>query len=183
MKKSLILAASFAVAVFTTSCDNTAGNDAVVTNNETAATQQQSAAQPVSNPNVATEGEVAAAPSANAPVMSFEQTEYDFGTVKQGEVVNHTFEFTNTGSTPLIIENASATCGCTVPDWTREPVAPGEKGQIAVQFNTAGKMGQQNPTVTVRANTQPDIVKVSMKGDVASSSIPTAGADGPVRRN
>ena len=181
MKKSLILAASFAVAAFTTSCDNTAGND-TVTNNEAAASQAVVQSQPIENPNIATEGE-AAAPSENAPVMSFEQTEYDFGTVKQGEVVNHTFEFTNTGSTPLIIENASATCGCTVPDWTREPVAPGGKGQIAVQFNTTGKMGQQNPTVTVRANTQPDIVKVSMKGNVETSSIPTAGADGPVRRN
>ena len=179
MKKSLILAASFAVAVFTTRCDNTAGRD-TVTDNEAVATQAVVQSQPVDNPNIATEGEVVA--SADAPVMNFEQTEYDFGTVKQGEVVNHTFVFTNTGSTPLIIENASATCGCTVPDWTREPVAPGDQGQIAVQFNTAGKMGQQNPTVTVRANTQPNIVKVSMKGNV-ETSIPTAGADGPVRRN
>lgn len=182
MKKSIFLAASFAVAVFTISCDNNAGNDTVTNNEAPVATQTAAVSQPVENPNVATEGgEVT--PSANAPVMTFEQTEYDFGTVKQGEKVNHTFEFTNTGSTPLVIENASATCGCTVPDWTRTPVAPGEKGEIAVQFNTTGKMGQQNPTVTVRANTQPEIVKVSMKGNVESSSIPTAGANGPVRRN
>ena len=180
MKKSLILAASFAVAVFTTSCDNSAGNDSV-TESEAVVTEAGAQPQAIENPNVAPEGDVTA--SANAPVMNFQQTEYDFGTVKQGEVVNHTFEFTNTGNSPLIIENASATCGCTVPDWTREPVAPGEKGQIAVQFNTTGKMGQQNPTVTVRANTQPEIVKVSMKGNVETSSIPTAGADGPVRRN
>jgi hypothetical protein len=180
MKKSLFLAASFAVAVFATGCDNTAGNDTVATGGSAASTQQP-AAQPIENPNVATEAQ--AAPVGDAPVMAFEQTEYDFGTVKQGETVKHTFEFTNTGKTPLIIDNASATCGCTVPEWTREPVAPGEKGQIAVQFNTTGKMGQQNPTITVRANTQPEIVKVAMKGNVESSSIPTAGADGPVRRN
>ncbi|MDX5423585.1 MAG: DUF1573 domain-containing protein [Hymenobacteraceae bacterium] len=178
MRKNLILAAGFAVAIFTASCDNNAGTE---TTDAPVTASQELAVQPVDNPNVAAEGEIA--PAGNAPVMTFEQTEYDFGTIKQGEVVNHTFTFTNTGESPLIIENASATCGCTVPQWTTEPVAPGEQGQIVVQFNSTGKAGQQFPTVTVRANTEPNIVKVSLKGNVATNSIPTAGPEGPVRRN
>lgn len=181
MKKNLFLAAGLAIAMFATSCDNNnAGNDTVAENT----TAAEATVQPIENPNVVTtaaDGEAVA--SENAPVMSFEQTEYDFGTIKQGETIEHTFEFTNTGSTPLIIESASATCGCTVPEWTKEPVAPGEKGTVAVKFNSTGKMGQQQPTVTIRANTQPNIVRVAMKGNVESSSIPTAGSDGPVRRN
>ncbi|MDX5438780.1 MAG: DUF1573 domain-containing protein [Pontibacter sp.] len=181
MKKNLFMAAGLAMAFFATSCDNNAGNDTVAESTATEETVVPTA--PVSNPNVAGEGESVAVADENAPVMTFEQTEYDFGTIKQGETVEHTFEFTNTGSTPLIIENASATCGCTVPEWTKTPVAPGEKGTVAVKFNSTGKMGQQQPTVTIRANTSPNIVRVAMKGNVEGSSIPTAGSDGPVRRN
>ncbi|TPE42738.1 DUF1573 domain-containing protein [Pontibacter mangrovi] len=181
MKKNLFLVAGLAVAMFATSCDNnsTTGNEAVAENTATEAT-----AQPIENPNVAPAAtEDQAAPSENAPVMSFEETEYDFGSIKQGESIEHTFMFTNTGKTPLIIESASATCGCTVPDWPKEPIAPGETGKVAVKFNSTGKMGQQQPTVTIRANTQPNIVRVALKGNVESSSIPAAGASGPVRRN
>jgi len=180
MKKSLFFAASFAVAVFTTSCDNNAGNDTVASE---ATVTENNQAQPIENPNVVAATPEAGATDANAPVITFEEAEYDFGTIKQGEVVEHVFKFTNTGKSPLIIESATASCGCTVPQPPTEPIAPGESSQIDVKFNSAGKMGQQNPTVTVRANTQPNIVKVAMKGNVESSSIPTAGADGPVRRN
>ncbi len=169
------------MALFATSCDsNNAGNDTVAVVNETAA---EAPVETVENPNVVATAGSEATPSENAAVMNFEQTEYDFGSIKQGETVEHTFEFTNTGKTPLIIENASATCGCTAPDWTRTPVAPGDKGFVAVKFNSTGKVGQQQPTVTIRANTEPNIVKVSMKGNVEAGGIPTAGADGPVRRN
>lgn len=182
MKKSLFFAASFAVAVFTTGCDNNAGSDTVASE---ATVTESNAAQPIDNPNVvntAAGGETGAT-DANAPVITFEETEYDFGTIKQGEVIDHTFKFTNTGKSPLIIESATASCGCTVPQPPTDPIAPGETGEIDVKFNSAGKMGQQYPTVTVRANTQPNIVKVSLKGNVEAGGIPTAGADGPVRRN
>lgn len=181
MKKNLFLVAGMAIAMLATSCDsNKAGNDTVAEST----TAAEAPVQPIENPNVAApaaEGQAVA--SENAPVMTFEQTEYEFGTIKQGETVEHTFEFTNTGSTPLIIESASATCGCTVPEWTSKPVAPGEKGSVAVKFNSTGKMGQQQPTVTIRANTEPNIVRVAMKGNVEGSSIPAAGSSGPVRRN
>ncbi|GAB3827155.1 DUF1573 domain-containing protein [Hymenobacter jeollabukensis] len=139
-----------------------------------AATQAADAANPtVDNPNVAAE---TAAPNPDAPVLTFAESEFDFGSIQQGEVVKHTFEFTNTGKTPLLIDNAQASCGCTVPQWPKEPVAPGAKGKIDVQFDSHGKAGVQNKTVTVTANTQPSTTVVTIKGTVLD------GAAGPVRQ-
>jgi hypothetical protein len=73
------------------------------------------------------------------PVISFDKKIWDFGTITDGEVVEHTFRFTNTGTNDLIISNASASCGCTIPEWPKEPIAPGEKGEIKVEFNSNGK--------------------------------------------
>ena len=87
-------------------------------------------------------------------VMEFEEKEHDFGTVEEGEVVEHTFEFTNAGDAPLIVSNASASCGCTVPTWTKEPIAPGDKGEMLVKFDTRGKPNQQMKAVRITANTQ-----------------------------
>ena len=183
MKKNLIFTFAMAVALMATSCNQASNTtDAAAEADVTAAAP--AAETTIDNPNVATT-EQAAAPVANtnAPVMTFKETVYDFGTVKQGEVINHTFTFTNTGKEPLIIENASASCGCTVPDWTRTPIAPGKTGEIKVEFNSTGKFGQQAPMVTIRANTEPNITQVSLRGTVEANTIPTAGADGPVRRN
>ncbi|WP_299706021.1 DUF1573 domain-containing protein [uncultured Pontibacter sp.] len=179
MKKNFLLALALGTAMTVTSCDQNNTTDSEATTAETTAAVAQP--QQVENPNVVATGQTANAE--NAAVMSFQETEYDFGTIKEGEVVEHTFKFTNTGKAPLIIESASASCGCTAPDWTKTPVAPGEEGQVKVRFDSRNKPGQQSPTVTIRANTEPNIMRVSMKGNVASSSIPTAGADGPVRLN
>lgn len=179
MKKNFLLALALGTAMVVTSCDQNSTTETEATATETTAAAEQP--QQIDNPNVVATGQTANA--GNAAVMSFQETEYDFGTIKEGEVVEHTFKFTNTGSTPLVIESASASCGCTAPDWTKTPVAPGEEGQVKVRFDSKNKPGQQSPTVTIRANTEPNIMRVSMKGNVASSSIPTAGADGPVRLN
>jgi hypothetical protein len=88
------------------------------------------------------------------PVMEFEEQEFDFGTVEEGEVVEHTFVFTNTGDAPLIVSNAVATCGCTVPTWTKKAISPGDKGEMLVKFNTKGKPNQQMKAVRITANTQ-----------------------------
>jgi hypothetical protein len=140
-----------------------------------AATQAADAANPtVDNPNVTAESE---APNPNAPVMTFAQAEYNFGDIKPGEVVKHTFEFTNTGKSPLLIDNAQATCGCTVPSWPKEPIAPGAKGQIQVQFDSHGKSGMQNKQVTIYANTQPSTTQVTIKGNILPD-----GNQGPLRQ-
>ncbi|MFD0931279.1 DUF1573 domain-containing protein [Psychroflexus salinarum] len=88
------------------------------------------------------------------PVMEFEEKEFDFGTVEEGEVVEHTFAFTNTGDAPLIVSDATSSCGCTVPTWTKEAIAPGEKGEMLVKFNTRGKPNQQMKAVRITANTE-----------------------------
>lgn len=98
--------------------------------------------------------------------IAFEEEAYDFGTINQNDIVEHTYKFTNTGEVPLIIENASASCGCTVPDWPKEPIAPGAEGVINVKFDSKGKQGQQNKQITIRANTNPNFTKVALKGNV-----------------
>lgn len=87
------------------------------------------------------------------PEISFDATEHDFGTIDQGTAVEHTFTFTNTGNAPLVITNASSSCGCTVPTWTKEPIAPGESGEMLVKFNGSGQ-NQVTKTVTITANTE-----------------------------
>jgi hypothetical protein len=113
--------------------------------------------------------------------LEFEEMEYDFGTISEGEVVEHQFNFTNTGQSPLVISNVQASCGCTTPDWTKTPVKPGDSGFVKVVFNSAGKGGVQSPTVSIQANTSPSVTRLRLKGSVnqKSGSGPTAG---PVRK-
>lgn len=94
----------------------------------------------------------AAETTKNGPVMTFEEESHDFGDITQGDKVKHIFTFENTGNEPLIISNVQVTCGCTAPEWPRDPVAPGEEGSITVVFNSAGKMGRQNKVITIVSN-------------------------------
>jgi len=90
------------------------------------------------------------------PSFSFNEENHDFGAIEEGVIAKHDFEFTNTGDAPLIITNASGSCGCTVPSWPREPIAPGETGKIHVEFNSNGRTGNQTKTVTLSSNTVPN---------------------------
>jgi hypothetical protein len=100
------------------------------------------------------------------PVMNFKDTVYDFGTIKEGELVSGEFEFTNTGKTPLIVSSANASCGCTVADFPREPLAPGKSSVIKVRFNSEGKKGHQEKTVTLTTNSVRGVRTLFMKGEV-----------------
>lgn len=114
-------------------------------------------------------GDVTAAPAAPAgptTTMEFEEKEFDFGTIKAGEKVNHTYKFKNTGSEPLIISNAKGSCGCTVPSWPKEPIPVGGTGEIAVQFDSKGKKNKQSKRVTITANTDPAQSFLTIKGEV-----------------
>jgi hypothetical protein len=102
----------------------------------------------------------------NAAVITFEEAEFDFGDLKQGDEVHHIFKFKNTGKSNLIIETATAPCGCTVPSWPKEPIAPGAAGEIDVKFNSTGKEGIQNKVVTVTANTVPNTTTVKIMCNV-----------------
>jgi hypothetical protein len=89
----------------------------------------------------------------NGAVITFEKKTHDFGDIYQGDKVEHTFYFTNTGNEPLIITNVQVSCGCTTPKgWPREPIPPGGKGELTVSFNSTGKMGHQSKPVTIISN-------------------------------
>jgi hypothetical protein len=98
--------------------------------------------------------------------ITFKEKSIDFGDITQGDKVEHTFQLTNTGSAPLIISNVAATCGCTVPSWPKEPIAPGKTSEIKVSFNSAGKMGKQNSVVRIYSNASEPIEKVSLISNV-----------------
>src|SRR5690554_319553 len=124
---------------------------------------------------------VTAADPSSIGQFEFESIEFDFGTINEGKVVEHEFEFTNVGQAPLVISNVQASCGCTSPDWTKTPVKPGDKGFVKVVFNSAAKSGVQSPTVSIQANTSPSVTRLRLKGNVnqRSASSPTQG---PVRQ-
>ena len=89
----------------------------------------------------------------NAPIMTFDKTVHDFGTIQDGTPVETVFSYTNTGESPLVITDIKSTCGCTVPrDWSREPLSPGESSQFTVKFNGKG-VNKTSKTVTIAANT------------------------------
>lgn len=102
----------------------------------------------------------------NPPVIKFEESTYDFGTISQGEKVKHTYFFKNTGKSPLIIHSAQGSCGCTIPEWPKEPVQPGEEGKIEVSFNSEYKSGHQEKMVTILANTKPTKTFLKITGEV-----------------
>lgn len=115
----------------------------------------------------ATSSEQAApAENKNQAEIKFDEEEFNFGTIKQGDKAEHTFTFTNTGKEPLIITNAAGSCGCTVPVWTKEPIKKGEKGTIQVTFNSAGKQGMQDKTITITSNAVTTTKVLHLKGNV-----------------
>jgi hypothetical protein len=102
--------------------------------------------------------------------ISFEEEVYNFGTVTDGDMVKHTFKFTNTGDKNLVLIDVTATCGCTVPeDWPKHPIAPGEGGEIKVVFNTNNRVGAARKSVRVEANTNPSVTAVTIEGEVVAA--------------
>lgn len=101
--------------------------------------------------------------------ITFEKSTYDFGVITQGEKVHYDFKFKNTGKNPLIITTAQATCGCTIPEYPKDPIKPGEEGIIKVVFNSEGKMGKQDKIVTITANTNPVKTEINLVGEVKES--------------
>jgi hypothetical protein len=114
------------------------------------------------------EGSTVTSPVPDGPktTIKYTEEEYKFGKVMEGDVVEHAFEFTNTGKEPLIITDCRASCGCTVPEWPRDPVAPGATSRINAKFNTTGKSGDQTKVITVTANTEPFESHVTISGFV-----------------
>jgi len=98
--------------------------------------------------------------------IQFKSTKFDFGTINEGTKAKHTFEFTNVGTEPLVIQDAKASCGCTVPTFSNTPVDPGESGKIDVVFDSKGRPGKTSKNVTITANTEPIKTKLFITGEV-----------------
>ncbi len=132
MKKALLTLSLFSVLAFV-SCKENASSK-IKSDNVAEAAQRDEAGKQI-------------------PVMSFEKAEHDFGTIEQGTPQETAFKFTNTGNAPLIITNATSSCGCTVPDPPKGAIAPGDTGELVVKFNGSGQ-NQVTKTITVNANTE-----------------------------
>ena len=101
------------------------------------------------------------------PIFEFENEVFEFGKISQGEKVSHSFRFRNIGESDLVINKVEGSCGCTVmKGWPKHPVKPGEMGNIDVVFDSKGKKGTQNKTISVVANTYPSTTVISLKGEV-----------------
>lgn len=117
-------------------------------------------------------------PEGPLPVMEFATVDHDFGTISEGEKVSYTYAIKNTGEAPLIIQNAQPSCGCTVPDWSKEPIPVGGTGFVKAEFDSSGKPGINNKTITVTANTWPKVTTLRFKAMVTPKA---DGANGPVK--
>ena len=106
-----------------------------------------------------------AAPTGPKTVISFNEEAFDFGTIPEGEVVEHTFKFKNTGKEPLTISNAKGSCGCTVPDYPKTPIMPGETAQIEIRYDTK-RLGLINKSVTITTNQEGDPIVLKVKGKI-----------------
>ena len=144
MKKSILIVAVLSVFAFSSCKDNAA--DKVNEENVVAAADRD-------------------AESGKFPVITFEEEQFDFGTIDQGTNVEHVFKFKNTGDAPLMIVNATSSCGCTVPEYPKEAIAPGSEGQLLVKFNGSGQ-NQVSKTVTITTNTKAGTETLTIKAFV-----------------
>jgi hypothetical protein len=120
----------------------------------------------VNSDDVSISATASGAQKGDLPDIAFEETEHDFGRITQGEKVSFAFKFKNTGKSNLIISSAAGSCGCTVPEWPKEPIKPGGEGKINVVFSSEGKSGLQEKTITIVTNCEPSTRMVRIKTNI-----------------
>lgn len=169
MNKVVLLAISF-MTVFASCDSNKTTEEKSVEVNTDLINNPATASDGMVSPDGNVEG-VTTVDAENAPQFEFEELVMNFGEISQGEKVKKRFKFTNVGKSNLIISDAKGSCGCTVPLWPRNPIAPGEEAEIEVVFDSNGKAGHQKKTVTLVANTVPNTMVIAIEGDVL---VPTA---------
>ena len=113
-----------------------------------------------------TKAEISSAEVSGVAEISFEHTIHDFGEVVEGEKVGCIFKYTNTGSSNLIIKKATGSCGCTVPKWNREPTPPGGSGRLEVIFDSSGRRGKQNKSISVSSNGSNNVTVLMIKAEI-----------------
>ncbi len=177
--KTIRLIGAIALVTFAMSCKDRASEKRIA-ELESRLSQMEGNKAAAVTPAAATPAEVTPAveekPEGPLPTVEFNTTDHDFGTVEEGKKVSFTYKVKNTGQAPLIIQNAQASCGCTVPDWTKTPIPVGGEGFVKAEFDTKGKVGVNNKTVTVTANTWPKATVLKFKAMVAAKP---DGANGP----
>ena len=168
----------FAIPLFLVACgDATEGGQEVgyteMSESEAAAQKQAAEADKTMDPA----RDTAEPPKETGPTTSitFAENSHDFGTIDEGDVVTHIFTFTNTGDNPLILDRCKGSCGCTVPQCPKEPIAPGATGEIEVKFNSKGKKNKQTKTVTINANTVPEQTRITISANVTPAPADGAG--------
>ncbi len=109
-----------------------------------------------------------AAASYSQGVLKFNKETHDLGKLTEGPLATYNFEVTNTGTAPVVITSAQASCGCTTPEWSKDPIMPGGKSVIKVGYNTSGRPGPFNKTITVMSNAENATTILTIKGDVAA---------------
>lgn len=123
--------------------------------------------------------QTAPAENPNAPDIKFVTDQHDFGTVPEGPQAKYDFEFENTGKEPLILQNVQASCGCTTPEWPKNPILPGEKAKITAIYNTQGRPGAFTKTITVTSNAKTPTKVITIRGTVEAAPATTAPEKAP----
>ena len=103
------------------------------------------------------------------PIIEILESEYDFGIIKQGEKATHDYKIKNIGNSDLLITSAKGSCGCTVPEWPKEPIRPGDIAKIKVTFDSKGKIGKQSKRVTLMTNAIPNVKILTIKGEIITN--------------
>ncbi len=178
MKIAIKLMYVLALAVLIMSCKDRASEKRIAELESRIAQMEGSKNTATATPTVAPEAAAEEKkPEGPLPVISFERTDHDFGTVTEGQKVSYTYKVKNTGEAPLIIQSAQPSCGCTVPTWTKEPIPVGQSGFVTAEFDSGGKPGINNKTITITSNTWPKVTTLRFKAMVT----PKAEAVGPVK--
>jgi preprotein translocase subunit SecY len=106
--------------------------------------------------------------------IKFAETSHDFGSIVEGAQATYEFSFTNTGNVPLVLSSVNASCGCTTPQWTKDPIAPGQTGKITAVFNSSGKGGPFSKSITVHSNAKSGSIVLTIKGNVEPKQVEPA---------
>lgn len=116
-------------------------------------------------------------PAGPKTTIKFDKYEHDFGNIAQNSSNKYVYKFTNTGKEPLVISNAKGSCGCTVPRWPKEPVPPGESGEIEIIYKPGKQKNKQSKTITISGNTEPDKTILKVKANVIADDPGTAAVN------
>ena len=158
--KNLVKLLPLVAAMTLVSCkkDQTADQLIVEENVEATAVLEASAPAP--------EAVAVAAAAGPATTVALSESNFSFGKIKKGDKVEHVYEVTNTGTNPLVISEVKPACGCTVPDYTKEPILPGQKGKITLKFDSASFDGLVNKQAEVYANVEKAPIVLSFSADI-----------------